>query len=107
MLTNKLSAEEFERASKDWELPEKHNDTDEIQLFTIETDDPEALDEFLKLFGAHLLKCKGGTKFQQLADESFVIWTRTNGPYVHQMILSNETVGRNCRPLDLNEEEKE
>ena len=106
-MTKKLLAKEFEEASKDWELPEKHNDVDEVQLFTIETDDPEALNKFLELFGACLLKCEGETKFQQLADESFVIWTQTNGPYVYQMVLANETVGQNCRPVDLNEEEEE
>ncbi|MEE8308578.1 MAG: hypothetical protein V3R81_15020, partial [Gammaproteobacteria bacterium] len=61
--------------------------------------------EFLKLFGAHLVTCERGSKFQQLADEAYVIWTRVNGPYVYQMVLANETVGRNCQPFDLGGEE--
>ena len=105
-MTEKLLAKELEEATKNWKLPEKHGDAEEIQLFTIETDDPEALNKFLGLFGACLLKCEGDTKFQQTADESFVIWTQTNGPYVYQMVLANETVGQNCRPFDPNEEEE-
>ena len=106
-MDNKLSAGEFEEASVDWKLPEKNEDSSEVQLFTIETDEPHALDKFLKLFGAHLVTCERGSKFQRLNDETYVIWTKVNSPYVYQMVLANETVGRNCQPFDMGEEEND
>lgn len=104
-MTEKLLAKEFEEASENWKLPEKHGDADEIQLFTIETDDPEALNKFLELFNARLMRYDNG-EFQQEGLD-FLIYTKTNGPYVYQMVLANETVGQNCRPFDPNEEKEE
>lgn len=65
-------------------LPAKHDD-DEVQLFYVDTEDPETLDEFLDLFGASLMKHDSGS-YTQDPIGTFIVHTVTNGMYVRTML---------------------
>jgi hypothetical protein len=109
-MTDKLTADEFEEASKGWKLPEKHDDADEVSFYTVETDDPQALDDFLRLFAGQpkepgerpesnsfLIKDDDG--FVK-TDGKFVIYTKTNGPYIYMMVNGHD-LGGNITPLEV------
>lgn len=109
-MTDKSLAEKFEEASKGWVLPAKNDEGSEVQYFTVETDDPQALDDFLKLFGgprgegeerefaSYLVTDEYGD-FAQIAN-AFVVYTKVNGPYIHQMI-SQHDLCRSIKPLEV------
>lgn len=81
-------------------LPEKHDELEEVQLFSVESADPDALDAFLKLFGAYLVRQDNG-EFARL-DTAYIIYTVTNGPYIYQMVMEND-LGQNIKTLEFKE----
>lgn len=100
-MSNTLSVEDFQHGiSSGLNLPEKHDNTEEVQLFSVESPDPDALDNFLKLFGAYLVRRDDG-EFARL-DTAYIIYTVTNGPYIYQMVMENG-LGQNIKTLEFKE----
>lgn len=102
-----LTIEEFQDGMSDGlNLPSKNPEGGEMQFFLVETDSPNALDEFLRLFGSHegvtSFLLKSGDEFV-VVDGAFVIRAEVNGPYIYQMVLQNKLC-KNIRPLEVDDD---